>query len=325
MKTEPKMIYNSIIHQIDQSKKIYVCSHMNPDADALGSMLGLTQFLKSIGKDCLAIHPGDLPQDLSFMPLLDTLVAEPLEPCDLLIAVDTATRERIGGVSDAPERAKHSVCIDHHRSNEGYLDINWIDPSASSTAEMIFRLIEEWGRPMPKETAQWLYAGLVADSGRFLYNQTSAYSHHVAAELMKMEIDWMTIHQQLFQMMPYGSFSLFRRLIDRAVFYRDHAIVISYSTIADMKEFGTGFESTDIAMNFLRDIADVEVSVMIKEAENGSTKISLRSKRTLDVSKVAAALGGGGHLRAAGGTVNAPIEEARTLVLQTIESFWDAR
>lgn len=321
-KSLPMKVINEVLKWIDSSRSIAVCTHVHPDPDALGSLLGLTLFLRSIGKNCDAIHPQDIPKEVRFLSGFDILIPEPDTAYDLVIVTDTASRERIGGVSDLPEKAKRTICIDHHKSNTGFFDLNWIDPTASSASEMIFRLTESAGKCRPLGSSEWLYAGLVADSGRFLYNQTSPYSHEMAAILMRQGIDWQRIHLNLFQKMPFGAFAFFRTLLERAEFIHERQIVCSYSLLKDFEEFGVTMDQTDTALNFLRDIEDVELSCMLKETAINTFKVSLRSKSRVDVSQVSKEFGGGGHLRAAGGTVTGSLDEAKQMVITAIREHW---
>lgn len=316
---------NKIVMQIADAKRIAICTHLNPDADALGSMLSLRSILVSIGKDCVAVNPGDIPENLRFLPDLDKLIPEPLEDFDLVIAVDAAERARVGGIVDLTERAKETACIDHHRSNVGFMKVNWIDPKFGSTCEMIYELGKSLDAQLDHIAATWLYAGLLMDTGRFLYNQTRPESHYMAADLMNRGIDWQDIHIRLFQSMPYREFELYRALLSRAIFHKDKTIAITYALLSDAKEYQTGLDATDPALHILRDIDEVECSCLLKESDPGVYKVSMRSKRVLDVSKIAAAFGGGGHLRAAGCTIHMPLDDAMRVLLEEIERQWAER
>lgn len=316
-------IRSKILQEIRTAGHCVLCTHVQPDGDALGSMLALGSVLQRTGVRCTILAPGPVPQQLLFMPLTDRMQqGEPEAPVDLLIALDCAEQSRIAADPSLVDRAGRTICIDHHRSNEGFLDLNWIDWLSGSTAEMVYRLIQAMNVELTPEEAAWLYVGLITDTGRFLYNGTSPESHKMAAHLITKPFDRDEIHRRIFQSMPYSDFSLFRTVLMRAEFLRDRQLAISWITADDFSKTGASPDQTDPALHALRDIEEVEVSCLLKEHEPGVFKISLRSKNRVDVSKIAADLGGGGHLRAAGGTIRAPLDKAKEQLLAVIDSHW---
>lgn len=286
---------------IKDADTFILATHTNPDADALGSMLSLWEGLKNAGKRCYAILPGHIPSFLVGMPHLDQMVMEKFDAY-CLIVTDTADDYRVGGLDLEKVQVKHSICIDHHASNPGFMEYNYVDATSGSTCELIHRLIKHMEIPLSQTMATWLYTGLVSDTGRFLYDSTSAESFTMAGELFTLGIPFREINQRLFQQTPFNDFLLNQKIIGSAQFFQDKSIVISRFTLDELKETKGSSDSSDHALNQLRDLKEVEVSVLIKETNTDEYKVSMRSKNFINVGSIAQEFGGGGHIRAAGFT-----------------------
>lgn len=319
------MSRSRILAEIQNAKHCVLATHFQPDGDALGSVLALGEGIRAMGIPCTVLSPGEAPANLQFMPLLPSMQNEMPEDADVFIALDAAEAARVAPDPAFIQKAKRTICIDHHRSNTGYMDLNWIDPDAGSTSEMVYALLADTKNPLTAAQAAWLYVGLVTDTGRFLYSGTSASSHTMAAALFDCGIDRDEIHRRLFQSQPKRDFELYRQCLERAVFYRNDQLALSWITLSDLKKTGASSDQTDPALHALRDIEEVEMSVLLKEQEDAQFKVSLRSKRFVDVSAIAAHLGGGGHLRAAGCTVTGDLETVRAKVLAATDAVWKAQ
>lgn len=315
-------IRSKIAEEIRSAKNCVLSTHVQPDGDALGSLLALGDAIRALGVPCTILSPGTVPANLRFLPLLDLPENTAPEPIDLFIVLDCADPKRIAPDPQLLDHAAKTVCIDHHRSNTGFCDINWIDPDSGSTVEMVYKLLETMALSLTREQAAWLYTGLLTDTGRFLYSGTTPASHRMAARLLEVGIDKEEIHRQLFQSMPLFDFQLYRNILARAEFHRKNQLAISWITRADYEETGAS-EETDAALNTLRDIEEVEMSALLKEQEPDVFKISLRSKRFVDVAVIAAELGGGGHLRAAGGTVHGSLTAVLEQLHTAIDRHWE--
>lgn len=317
-------IQNKIIDRIRSAKNCVLSTHTQPDGDALGSLLALGSAIGTLGVPCTILGPGPVPKDLEFLPLQSQMTRTVPAEIDVMIVLDCAEKHRIAPEPALLEKASTSICIDHHRSNRGFCDLNWIDPDRGATVEMVYELYALFGLEPTKEQATCLYTGLVTDTGRFLYSGTTAESLKMAAHLMDSGIDRDSIHRVLFQSMPFADFLLYRQTIHRAEFYREGRLGLSWITLDDFSRTGASPDLTDPALNALRDIREVEVSCLLKEQEPRVFKVSLRSKQSVNVAHIAQAFGGGGHLRAAGGTIHGPLEEVKEQLLRTIDSHWDA-
>jgi phosphoesterase RecJ-like protein len=319
---------------------VALACHVNPDADALGSMLGLSAFLRARGvrTTCsFGNDPFELPRWAALLPGTDALVEPksfPAEP-DILVTCDTASLDRLGMLAPVASRARQVVWIDHHVSNDGLGTIPLIDPAASSTAEVVFRLMERVGGDIPTASAACLYAGIITDTGRFQYAASTPETLRVAAELRERDFDHVALAQALYEDNSASYLRLLATAFGRIVLEdgpRDgpgngpadgpgngpgNGIIWTYLTQADLAEAGVGATETDDLIDIVRTAREADVAVVVKQQRDGRFKVSMRSRGRHDVASVAAAFGGGGHRLAAGYT-------SRFGLAETIERLRDA-
>jgi bifunctional oligoribonuclease and PAP phosphatase NrnA len=294
--------------------EVALACHVNPDADALGSMLGLSAFLRTRGVTTVCTFPNeplDPPRWASLLPGSDELVEAkdfPKAPA-VMVTCDCASSDRLGRLEANAARAGELIWIDHHRSNDGLGSIPLNDPDASSTCEMVYRLIAEIGGDMPDETALCLYAGLVTDTGRFQYEATRPATLRIAAELREHPFD----HSRLVQALYEDNSRSYLRLVGVALGRLTHVpeadLIWTYLTQTDLAEAGVSPMETDDLIDVIRTDREVDVAAVLKQMKDGRFKVSARSRGAHDLSLVAAAFGGGGHRLAAGWTsAHGPVE-----------------
>jgi phosphoesterase RecJ-like protein len=300
-------------------RAVLVC-HVNPDADALGSMLGLGTFLAARGIEVAATVPnglGDLPRWVEFLPGRDLLVAPgklPKEP-PVVVTLDAADLGRLDGLAHLVERAGTSVCIDHHRTNPGFASINLIDPDAAATAEVVYRLLDRIGGDLGADVAACLYAGLVTDTGRFQFESASPEVLRIAADLRERPFDHSRLSQALYEDNSLEYLRLLGTVLERATLVAEADLVWTWLTRKDLKGARVPIQETDDVIDILRTARESDVAAVVKEQRDGGFKVSLRSRGNTDVAAIAERFGGGGHRLAAGYTSKAPLEETgRTLV-----------
>jgi phosphoesterase RecJ-like protein len=287
--------------------EVALACHVNPDADALGSMLGLSAFLRTRGVRTVCSFPNeplDPPRWAVMMPGSEELVGIrdfPKHP-SVMVTCDCAAFDRLGALGHVAEKADELIWIDHHRSNDGRGTIPLVDPDASSTCEMVFRLIETMGGDMPDETAVCLYAGLVTDTGRFQYEATTPETLRVAASLREHPFE----HAKLVQALYEDNLASYLKLIGTALGRLEHVeeadLVWTYLTQADLREAGIHPSETDDLIDVVRTARDVDVAAIVKQQRDGRFKVSVRSRGDHDLSAIAGTFGGGGHRLAAGYT-----------------------
>jgi phosphoesterase RecJ-like protein len=289
------------------AEEVALACHMNPDADALGSMLGLSNDLRSKGITTVCSYgnePLDLPRWVSLLPGNEHLVppsAFPAEPA-VMVTCDCASFDRLGVLGASASRAGELIWIDHHRSNEGYGSVRLVDPDASSTCEMVFRLLETMGGGFDRDVAVCLYAGLVTDTGRFQYQATTPETLRVAARLREHDFDHAALVRAMYEDNDPAFLRLLGTALGRMTEVPEASVVWTYITQADLAEAGVGPGDTDDLIDVLRTARDVDVAAVLKQQRDGRFKVSVRSRGGHDLSAVASSFGGGGHRLAAGYT-----------------------
>lgn len=292
---------------LSSAEDVALACHMNPDADALGSMLGLSNYLRSRGTRTICSYgnePLDPPRWAALLPGHEHLVAPgafPAEPA-VMVTCDCASFDRLGVLGASASRAGELIWIDHHRSNDGYGTVRLVDPDASSTCEMVFRLLETMGGDFDRDVAVCLYAGLVTDTGRFQYQATTPETLRVAARLREHDFD----HAELVRAMYEDNDPSFLRLLGvalgRMAEVPEASVIWTYLTQADLAEAGIAPGDTDDLIDVLRTARNVDVAAVLKQQRDGRFKVSVRSRGGHDLSAVASSFGGGGHRLAAGYT-----------------------
>ncbi|GGK90303.1 DHH family phosphoesterase [Mangrovihabitans endophyticus] len=293
------------------SGRVLLVCHVNPDGDALGSMLAVGLGLCRLGAaQVQATFPGEfeVPEPLAGMPGLDLLVPQEracADP-DLMVAFDAAAASRLGALADRLERAEATVALDHHASNTRFAQVNLVDDGAAATAMVAGDLLDRLGVEVDQAIAECLYVALATDTGSFKFEMTTPRVHEMAARLIATGIRPGDISRRVFDTRPFGAMKLFGEVLGRAALdpaaAAGHGMVWTYVTLDDLGRHGQRPHVMDALIDPVRTVAEADVSVLVKQSGDGEWAVSLRSKGAVDVSRVAVALGGGGHRLAAGFT-----------------------
>jgi phosphoesterase RecJ-like protein len=290
-------------------RTVLVC-HVNPDGDALGSMLGFGLALRRFGvTEVTASFPGryDLPEAFRWLPGLDLLVpADEAVGADLVISFDAASLERLGRLGDLLTSAPTSLVLDHHASNPGFGTINLVEAQAAATAVVVAKLVDRLGIDLDAEIAECLYVALSTDTGSFRYDGTTADVHDLAARLLRAGVPAGEVARRLFDSRPVGSVRLFADVLARIVLEpavaSGRGLVWTYATLDDLARHGQRWHVLEALIDSVRCVDEADVACVLKQAAPGAWTVSLRSRGATDVSRVAISLGGGGHRLAAGFT-----------------------
>ncbi|MGH2765879.1 MAG: DHH family phosphoesterase [Actinomycetota bacterium] len=321
--------YERAAATLQGADEVALVCHVNPDPDAMGSMLGLAGFLAHRGVRVAAASPnppGELPRWVDALPGREHLVAPgrlPKKPA-VLVTLDAADVDRLDGLAHLVERAGVVVCIDHHRTNPGFGTVNLIDPNASATAELVFRLIERMGGDLTPEVAACLYAGIVTDTGRFQFENASPEVLRIAARLREQAFDHARLAQALYADGSVPYLRLLGRLLDRVTLVPEAGLVWASLVRADLDEAGVPIHETDDLIDLVRTAREADVAAVLKEQVAGGFKVSLRSRGDTDVSAVAERFGGGGHRLAAGYTSKATLQETVDRLIEALSTTDDA-
>ena len=308
---------DAVIEEIRAAQKFLLTTHENPDGDALGSLLGMHEVLKQLGKDsCMFLSADEfpLPWEYRKMPL-EEVQNEP--PADLaertVMFLDCGNIDRMP-VDFLQRDGVHIVNVDHHHDNTRFGTVNLVDSTASCTAEIIWGLAKELGVEITPAIGDALYVGLVTDTGKFMYTNTSSRSHQMAAELMDSGIDAHEIYRRLYEEMPFARLLLLSRALSAVQRFDGGVVTATCLTRADFEETGSVETDSEGIVDHLRAVDGTKVAVLVRELLSddrvGIRKVSLRATDgTVDVSRIARGLGGGGHRQAAGASSELPLDE----------------
>ncbi len=295
-------LFNSFQNLCDQHKRILVISHVRPDGDAYGSTLALGLSLRAAGKDVVMTNADGLTQPFQFLPgstgLTTTLPTAP-EQDRLIIAVDCADQKRLGSAFEQWQRTP-DVNIDHHVSNPGYARLNLIDAESPATAQVLYEIITALKWPLTPEVASNLYVGLMTDTGSFRYRQTTVRTFEVAARLVEAGADPTDLSESCYQNFRAERLFLMREVFNAIHFANKDRVAWFCLTPEMFARSGATPDETEGLIEYLQAIRTVEVAFLLEAMPEGQTRASVRSRGKVDVQKICAEFGGGGHRLAAG-------------------------
>jgi bifunctional oligoribonuclease and PAP phosphatase NrnA len=295
-----------VAEAIRDGERFLLTTHEGPDGDALGSLLAMHRLLVQIGKDSvmfLAAKEFPLPIEYRFLSLEEVFHEPPADMSDrAVVFLDCGNIDRMP-IDFLRNDGTRVINIDHHHDNTRFGDANLVDTEASSTAEIVYELARHMGVEITPEMASALYVGLVTDTGRFMYENTDAKTHRIAAELIESGVDVNDTYRRLYENVPLEKLRLVARALE-SIERPCEGLVVTCITEADYKETGSGEEMTEGIIDFLRSLEGAKVAAVIRELGSrgeAAKKVSLRSSGDgVDVSAIARIHGGGGHVRAAG-------------------------
>ncbi len=317
------MDYSKLNDIIKSSKNILIISHINPDGDTLGSMCGLySAILDNCKKKCDMMSISKVPDVYSYLPHLhDVKNIEDFDKSreyDLVINVDVASIDRIMDAKILFEKAKFTVNIDHHKTNNAYGDLNFVNPDASSTGEVLFGCFNQMGWNINLDTAICLYTAILTDTGSFRFDNTKPSTFDAAAKLVEIGVQPSDIYKKVYESDSKTLVMFQAHCISKAKFLDNDKIAYTIVYKKDMENFSAGDDCMEGLTEKLRAIVTTKIAFVAKEMKNGGTKVSMRSKFA-DVAEVCEVFGGGGHKFAAGCTIKAPVEEAARKILEEIQ------
>lgn len=326
-------MWKKVREVIKGSNQFVITSHVEPDGDALGSELGLYYFLKSLGKKVIILNTTKPARNFTFMgedPAVRTYKENRdhhwIEKADAVFIVDISEWVRLGIVGEKIKQSKaKTICIDHHICLKPFADIHIIDNKAASTGELIYRLIKNMDKPLNPNIAEGLYIAALTDTGSFHYSNTSPSTHHMVAELLRYGVNPLESYNRIYEQYSIGRFRLLGQVLLNAKLECQGKLAWAVVTQKMARQAKAKMEETDGFVEMLRTIHSVDVSVIFRESKNNTTKVSLRSKVSADVHAVASKLGGGGHKRASGITLDMPIKKAIPIVLREARKCFKKR
>jgi phosphoesterase RecJ-like protein len=310
------MSHSRVADLVRTGRRFLVTCHVRPDADALGSAIGLAAILRELGKEAQVFSPDGVPATLAFLEGAREVASRvPAGRYDATFVMDTAARSLVPELPDASVRGP-LVIVDHHAAADRYGDVIIRDADAVATAEVVLRLMQEFGvSDIPAAAAQPLYAAIVADTGGFRYPGTNPGTHRLAARLLECGVDPWHVASHLFERWAPQRMALLSEVLRAMKTDAGGKLAIVSIDRATLERTGATDDMVEGMVNYARMLEGVEIAALLWTPAGGcDVKVSLRSAGTVDVSAIAVALGGGGHRRASGATIAADLATAERRV-----------
>lgn len=304
---------------IKKSENIIICGHAMPDGDSVGSTVAMGLAVKMMGKSVTVISSDTVPKSYEFLPGVKDVVSlkDFSKACDLAIILDCTDLYRGGDeLAELLKNVTTIINIDHHVSNNNFGHYNFVDPAAAATGELVYRLVKVLGLNVTADIAMNLYTAIAMDTGSFRYDNTTADTHKIAAELISTGINVAWINEHLFEHKEIITLKLLGRALAGIRLSPCGRVAWISVPFSIMEEMGARDEHTDGIVNYPRTAEGVEIGLLFREIEPGKIKVGFRSKETADVNKLAANFGGGGHPRAAGCLIKGNLAEVEAKVVE---------
>lgn len=314
--------FKEILDVINQHQQFAILSHIRPDGDAIGSTIALGSTLEAMGKDVIYINEDGVPESLAFLPGSEKVKSPSDEVLDIevAIAVDCANKPRLGeNALKMVSNAKLWVNIDHHKSNPGYGDLNYIDSNSPATGQILYQMITENGLTLTDEARDSIYVAVSTDTGSFQYSGTTAATYEMAADLVKRGLNTGKINELTYDSFPYRRVALTRELLNTLVLSESGEIA-DWQLLKSVKhDLNLQPDDSEDLIDIIRSIQGVNVALFFEELLDDSIRVSIRSKvGSIDACEIAQVFGGGGHAKAAGIRMPGPISEAREAVIREV-------
>ncbi len=297
-----------------------LCGHSRPDGDCIGSQMGLYLLLKNMGKKVTLLNYGPILEHYSFVPEIGEMNSSIPDgtKIDYTICVDCGDLER---VSEDFQPVGYVINIDHHLTNERYGDLNYIDKTAAAVGELIYNIAKELNEKITPDIATCIYLSIMADTGSFKYSNTSPKTFRISAELQEAGADIGSVAQEYYENISKKSLKVIAYTFDNLNFMYDDMVCWVEFPKDIYNDFELEMEEPEDLINMLRSIKGVEVAIIFREKTDNDVRIGFRSKGKINVSQLAGNIGGGGHSRAAGVTIHAPLDQSREIVFNELAKF----
>lgn len=312
------MSVRTIKTAIKKFNKFLVSAHINPEGDSIGSQIAMASLLKRLGKGVVILNEGPVPHILQFMKGTEEIMKEMPASFDFEAAIilDCPDLTRVGNVAGHIAKGKSIINIDHHVSNENFGKYNWVDIERSSVGEMVFELFKAFKLKPDYDDAVAIYVAMMTDTGSFKYSNTTSMTHRVTAELIEAGVRPYEIYGRIYETNSIQNTRHLGEALQTLKVSDDGKIAWLWVTKEMLKKTKASLEGTEGIINFARSIEGSEIAILFRETgTENRVKVSFRSKGNIDVNKLAASFGGGGHATASGCTVFGKLEEVEKKVL----------
>ncbi len=313
-----------LIKVLEEEDSFVIASHINPEGDAVGSAIALSEGLMQKAKAVRVFLKDGLPEVYDFLPdreVVETTLDREFLKGSVFILVDCNEPKR-AGLEESDIIAKRTIVIDHHETRKEFGELKWIEPDSPATGLMIYYLLKALAVRLTKDIATNLYVAIAVDTGTFRYENTTAESLRVAAEFIELGVNPGEVARRIYESWPTKRFQLLCEMLNTLEIVKNGSLSVAITTITEdmFKKTGTTVEDTDDFSNFARMLRDVDVSVMLRQDGPNKWKGSMRGKGKVNLAEVAKALGGGGHRDAAGFNLEGSLEEVKTRLKEALKS-----
>ena len=310
---------DNIVESINRAEKILILTHESPDGDAIGSSLGLYLGLKQLKKD-VDVITDEYSRCFNFLPSIDVIKKKSGIKYDLVIAVDCANKERLFDPEACFDKTDMTVSIDHHVSNTYFAKYNYVEGNSPAACKTLIKILKRLGISINLEVGTCLMAGIITDSGGFRYSNVDDETFEFAAQMLDVGVNISDIYYRTFDVKTSAQFELAAIANSRLKFYHNGQIALTYVTLKDMNKVGAMTGDHEGIVNVGRNIEGVLVSIFLREDDDGTYKVSMRSNDLVNVNDIAEVFDGGGHDRAAGCSMSCSLDEAiDKLIKETTE------
>lgn len=296
-----------------------ILCHVMPDGDTIGSALALRHAITHMNKTAAVVCQDPVPEMYRFLPGSSLVVTPGDAPlnCETAVFIDCTDETRAGKEAlEVARGASYTVNIDHHVTNGLFGNLNYVDPSAAAVGEQVFRVLEEMHAPFDDRVAVCLYVAIATDTGQFSYENTTPTSHRVAARLLESGVKPPSVAEQIYESRSLSSMRLLALALKTLKVSVCGSVAWMKLTKGMLEEAAAREDEAEGLINYTRSLRGVEVGILLKETDGGRVKVGFRSRRSVDVSKLARSLGGGGHPRAAGCLLDATLDQAEATVIK---------
>lgn len=318
---------DQIVHHLTNSKKVLLASHINPDGDAVGSLIALGLALEAMNKNVTLFNESPIPAVYRFLPAVE-LISRSINKTaryDCAVILDCGNLERIGSVVKPVKKIPTIINIDHHITNTGFGDIQHVDTSACATTEIVYRIIQKMGVPIDKTIATSIYTGIITDTGSFRFSNTNRAAFSICDEMMKKGVAPYDVAQHVYGAYSLGRIKLLNLALDSIEISDNGKLSIMTVTPDMLEQTGTQAEDTDGLIQYARRIKNVKVAALIQEysktKKRGKYHVSLRSDGSVNVAEIAASYGGGGHFSASGYNSHLSLPDIKSEVMSLADTI----
>ncbi len=311
---------SDIIKALHEGESFLITAHVRLDGDALGSELAVYLMLRDMGKKAVVYNQDRTPERYQFLPAAHhiTHTLSNIEQYDTCIVLDCSDLSRVGEEAENIQKIKKLINIDHHVSNNGFCPLKMLDARASSTGELVFRLMREMRIKMTRDICTNLYAAIITDTGNFRYSTTTKETFAAAGVLVGEGVNPQRVSENIYESDSPARLKLLARALSTLSLDLENKVGSMVVTQKDLMEAGAAWEHTEGFVDIPRTVRGIEVSVLYTQRGEDNFKLSLRSKAKFDVEKVARKFGGGGHIHASSCWMKGDIETIKSQIIQAV-------